>query len=285
MCEEDGSFFFDGNIETALTSIREEDGMIMEVKYGVTINGIKVDATYAEEDVRGIFIPLLKYLSGLRVKKGGRVLALLAAPPGAGKSTLLSFLRHLSEGGGEGIVPVTTIGMDGFHRYQEYLLSHTLTRDGREYKMVEVKGCPETFDLERLLERVERIARGENLGWPDYDRMTHNPREDAIRVDGDVVIMEGNYLLLDRPGWRDLRQYADLAIGLRADADLLRSRLIERKVKSGNGREAAEAFVDFSDMYNVNTCLRESAGADLELKLTKDGGYEVLRGHELLMTQ
>ncbi len=42
-----------------------------------------------------------------------------------------------------------------------------------------------------------------------YDRLLHNPVEDAINIDGDIIILEGNYLLLDEEGWRDVADFAD----------------------------------------------------------------------------
>ena len=104
------------------------------MNYKVNINGIDVDATFSKEDIENIYKPLLQRLSLLRDKKGARVLVMLAAPPGAGKSTLVSFLEELSKE----VIPdhkVQSIGMDGFHRRQEYLLSHTTMVDGKEVKM------------------------------------------------------------------------------------------------------------------------------------------------------
>ena len=67
------------------------------IDYQVTINGISVTASYSEQAVDEIFLPLLRKLTGIQKKKGRRILVMLAAPPGAGKSTLLSFLEHLAE--------------------------------------------------------------------------------------------------------------------------------------------------------------------------------------------
>ena len=44
-------------------------------------------------------------------------------------------------------------------------------------------------------------------------------------------------------------------------------------VTSGNSREKAEQFVDFSDMRNVRLCLEHSKKADLELFLDSDNNY------------
>ena len=243
------------------------------MEYTVNINGIDVYAVYSEENINEIFIPLLRRLKHLYEEKHRRVLAFLAAPPGAGKSTLLSFLQYLSVNT-DGLMPITTVGMDGFHHYQEYLLTHKIMRNGVEYSMVEEKGAPETFDLELLTDRIRKVASGEECGWPEYNRMTHNPREDAIAVAGDIVMLEGNYLLLDRPGWKNLKEYADLTISVTADSDMLRGRLIDRKINSGNTPEAAARFVDFSDMANVQTCLEESVDADINLELCRDGSYK-----------
>ena len=142
------------------------------MNYSVNINGIDVNASYSDDNVEEIFVPLLQRLTDLQKQKNGRIVVFLAAPPGAGKSTL-----------------------------------------------------------------------------------------------------EGNYLLLDEEGWRDLKPYADYSIRITADKGFLRERLIDRKIKSGNTEEKAEAFVDASDMVNVTKCLENSADADLNLLLNTNGEY------------
>ena len=242
------------------------------IRHRALINGIEVEAVYTEQAVNGIFLPLLKKLMAMQEEKGSRLVVMLAAPPGAGKSTLLSFLTRLSRER-EGIHPIQAIGMDGFHRRQEYLLHHFVWRDGRRVSLVEIKGAPVTFDLERLQESVRKAAEGEKTGWPVYDRMLHNPVEDAIWLDGEILLLEGNYLLLDEEGWRGLREYADYTISVSADEDLLRTRLIERRMKTGVEEDAAIRFVDYSDMPNVRLCLEKSLPADLELSIDAAGDY------------
>lgn len=247
------------------------------IRYDITINGIDVAAVYSDEAVNGIFLPLLRRLTELQKSKGKRILVMLAAPPGAGKSTLLSFLDRLAREYAD-LSPIRTIGMDGFHRRQEYLLSHTVLRDGKEVRMVDIKGAPVTFDLEQLKERVRRVAAGEECGWPVYDRLLHNPTDNAVTIDGDIVLLEGNYLLLDEDGWRGLKEYADYTVSVRAEEALLRERLIDRRIKTGVERDAAIRFVDFSDMPNVRICLTKTGQADLELTVDKDGDYHISRG-------
>ena len=242
------------------------------MEYNVNINGIDVHASYSDDCIDTIFKPLLHRLSDMRKTKNAKLLVMLAAPPGAGKSTLVSFLEYLAKD----IIPefkVQAIGMDGFHRRQEYLESHTMMVDGAEVRMVEVKGCPETFDLDKLKASIEGALAGTKKAWPTYDRHLHNPVEDAIKLDADILLLEGNYLLLDSPGWDELSNLADYTIKISADSDMLRNRLIDRKEKSGNSREKAEQFVDFSDMRNVRLCLDHSRKADLELVLDPNNNY------------
>ena len=241
--------------------------------FQIEIDGLPVSAVFSEENIEGIFLPLLKRLTEIQNALGRRTLVFLAAPPGAGKSTLSEFLRHLSVNTPE-VTPITVIGMDGFHRRQEYLISHTAVRDGKEIPMVGIKGAPVTFDLDLFHNSVQRAAAGEDIEWPDYDRTLHNPVYRGRRVTGDIVLLEGNYLLLDEDGWRDLREYADYTIKITADPAILKKRLTDRKSASGMPREKAEEFVLFSDMYNARLCLEQSGKADLELRLLPDCQYE-----------
>ena len=243
--------------------------------HNVIINGIEVAAAYREDTVQDLFLPLLRRLSSLQREKGRRILVMLAAPPGAGKSTLLSFLKELSLQNVD-LSPIQTIGMDGFHRRQEYLLSHTVERDGQQIPMVNIKGAPVTFDLDKLRESIQKVASGAVCGWPVYDRMLHNPIENAVTVDQNIVLLEGNYLLLDEDGWRDLAACADYTIAIRADEGFLRERLIRRRMKTGVAEEAAVRFVDFSDMPNVQLCLEKTKKADLCLQIDTEGDYRVV---------
>lgn len=235
---------------------------------------VPTNAHFSDQNVQDIFLPLLRQWTALQREKGRRILVLLAAPPAAGKSTLTAFLRHLSCTT-PGLSEVTAVGMDGFHRRQAYLISHTVERDGKTIPMVRIKGAPVTFDVPLLLEHIQRVAAGEVLGWPEYDRMLHDPRDNATLVNGDIVLVEGNYLLLDSDGWRELRQYADYTVKISADETMLRPRLIQRHLDTGKSVEAALAMVDGSDLPNARLCLAHTGTADLCLELKADGSYTV----------
>lgn len=230
-----------------------------------SINDLQVHAHYSDEMVETVYLPLLRHLTDLQKQKNGRILAFLAAPPGSGKTTLSMFFQHLSEQT-PGITPLVSLGMDGFHHYMSYLNSHTIVRDGETIPLVKIKGAPPSYDLEKMTDKIRRIAAGENCGWPAYSRKTHDPVEDAVTVDSPIVLIEGNYLLLDEPGWRELKQYADYTIRIAPDENVLKERLIERKAASGMPREEVIRHVEFSDLVNVKLCLEKSLPADLVIE-------------------
>ena len=235
-------------------------------------SGMVGEAFFADEDIDRVFLPLLRHLTALRREKGRRILAMLAAPPAAGKSTLSEVLGILSRQE-PGLYPLSVLSMDGFHRPQEWLRSHTTSLGGRTVPMTKIKGAPQTFDLEALARSVGRVAAGEDCLWPRYDRRLHDPVEGAVRVTGEVVLLEGNYLLLDGEGWREVRAYADYTLFVSADPALLRKRLLKRHMAGGKSPKEAADIIEQSDMANAQLCLRRSVPADLSLYLDDDGRY------------
>ncbi len=132
-----------------------------------------------------------------------------------------------------------------------------------------VKGCPETFDIKKLTEAL-RIIRDQDITWPVYDRNLHDVVEDQIQISKDILLLEGNWLLLQEEGWKELKQFCDYSIFIQAEEDMLKQRLIERKIQGGLSRSEAIAFYERSDGRNVSRVLQHSMQADLTLRLSQD---------------
>ena len=239
------------------------------MQYHAVINGYPVSAHYDDQNVEEIFIPLLRRLQQLHESRAARVIAFIAAPPATGKSTLVDFLSHLAAQL-PGMPAAQALGMDGFHYHQDYILSHTVVRNGKEIEMRRVKGAPDTFDVQRLRDTLLALRAG-NLHWPAYDRTLHDVVEEAIPVTAPILLVEGNYLLLNQPIWRDLPH--DYAVFITADEVLLRQRLIERKMRGDKTHEQAALFYQESDGPNVRLCLGSRLPCDLELQLLPDGTF------------
>jgi pantothenate kinase len=84
-------------------------------------------------------------------------------------------------------------------------------------------------------------------------------------------LIEGNWLLLDEPGWRDLKALSDYSIFIRSNETMLKERLINRKVRGGLTPEAASAFYEKSDRKNIERVMNRQLEADLVLDMLSTG--------------
>jgi len=173
----------------------------------------------------------------------------IAGPPGSGKSTLAA---QLGTALGAPVVP-----MDGFHLSNDVL---------RARGLLGVKGAPETFDAAAFLELVRAFRNAsETVSCPAFDRTIDAPVADRISVvPGDVVVVvEGNYLLLDRPPWVSLSEAFDAVAYLDVPDEIRRTRLIARHVEFGRHPADAAEFVHRSDEANAALVEASRPRADL----------------------
>ena len=235
----------------------------------VTVNGYAYDARYSDATYQDVLLPLLQTLAKVHAAREGRTIAFLAGPPAAGKSTvalLLELLARDVEG-----CDLQCVGLDGFHHHNDYLRSHTIVRDGKTISLASIKGAPETFDAQAFAAKLAELRAGGACGWPVYDRTIHDPSPDAVCVTAPIVLLEGNYLLLDEEPWASLAPMADYTVFLRADEALLRERAVTRKAKGGISREEALAHYERSDEPNIRRVLTCSRPADFTMRLAPDG--------------
>ena len=165
------------------------------------------------------------------------------------------------------------VGMDGFHHTNTYLDRHTLDcPDGKSVSLRSIKGAPETFDVEGFARALHetRVSSGP-VQWPAYSRVAHDVVADGPIVSAPIVIVEGNYLLLDESPWRDLAELCDLSIFVEADEAMLRERLVARKMRGGLSRTEAERFFEQSDGKNVRRVLARRCPADIAITLDSSG--------------
>ena len=184
--------------------------------------------------------------------EGRRRLVAIAGPPGAGKSTLSDALVQEL---GPTAAPVP---MDGFHFDNDVLAARGL-RDR--------KGAPETFDLAGFSDLLGQLAREDEVAIPVFDRVQDKvfAASAVVRAGHRWVIVEGNYLLLDEPGWRDLARYWDMSLYLDAPHDVLEERLVHRWLDHGMALEEARAWALGNDIPNARRVAAARLPADAVL--------------------
>ncbi len=237
----------------------------------MTVNGLPQKIRYNADTVEGLFLPLLRRLTEMQRAEARRILVFLAAPPATGKSTLLQFLEELARMHDE-LPQVQTLGMDGFHHTNAYLAAHRVLRDGVETPLKSIKGAPETFDVAALVAKLAAAKDGATP-FPVYDRRIHDVVPDALIADAPILLVEGNWLLLDEEPWRALRALADYRIRIDAPSALLKDRLIARKVQGGCSEAEASAFYETSDRRNVERFAAHAGAADEIWRMEADGDF------------
>jgi len=182
-----------------------------------------------------------------------RKLIAVAGPPGSGKSTLADALSAALARAGK---LAQVVPMDGFHLDNRILEARGLLAR---------KGCPESFDAQGFLALVRRIAAGQRVIYPVFDRSLDLAiaGAGALAADTEFVIFEGNYLLLDMAPWRALRAHWTFAVCLQETRAELQQRLVNRWLDHGLSRADATRRCAENDMQNVDLVRAHSGAADL----------------------
>ena len=182
-----------------------------------------------------------------------RNLIAVVGPPASGKTTLAAALRTALTDRG---TPTGLVAMDGFHLDNAIL-------DARGLRAR--KGAPETFDLAGFASLLRRLSSEAEVIAPTFDRARDASIGSSSVVSGDMttVIVEGNYLLLNEPGWRDLQDHWAMSVMLSVSAEELESRLLERWRLFGFPEPEALAKARGNDLPNALRVQEDSLAADM----------------------
>ncbi len=199
--------------------------------------------------------------SRVRATQSGdqRILVAIVGAPASGKSYLSDRLYH-HLGGDKAGAAVAVVPMDGFHLDDAIL---------KERDLLPRKGAPNTFDvggLKRTLIAL-REDQAEDVYVPVFDRSLEISRGSARTISPEhrIIIVEGNYLLLDQSPWDQLCRFFDLSIYLDVPEATLRDRLIERWLGFGFDPETATMKAEQNDLPNARTVVSFTKAPDIRL--------------------
>lgn len=171
----------------------------------------------------------------------------VAGPSGSGKTTLARHLCTALHG--------TLLPLDAYYLPLDHL--PVADRAGRNFDH------PDSLEIERLVEQLRALTRGEPIDRPCYDFVHHTRKSDeTVRIQPDAFLVIEGILALHYPA---LRTLFDLAVYVEAPVELCLERRIDRDVHE-RGRTASavhEQFRTFTLPMAERFVLPSAADADL----------------------
>jgi pantothenate kinase len=197
----------------------------------------KSSVSLMEEVYASLTARALDILNRCKKQKQHRTIIVIAGPPGSGKSTIAEeTVRRINETTLK--IPrliATILPMDGFHLSQKEL--DALPNRSEAY---ERRGAAWTFNADGVLELVQELHRTKHqnnviVKAPSFHHKVKDPVKDSIVIDPsvDLVIMEGNWLLYEKPPWNQISGLADDTWFVDVDPLLARDRVARRHLKAG----------------------------------------------------
>jgi len=173
----------------------------------------------------------------------------LAGAPGSGKSTLANLLiTRLKE-------ILVVIPLDGYHYYRSEL--GQMKNSSQAYLR---RGSPFTFNSQKFYSDLAKARKSRTGIFPSFDHHIKDPIENAIHLSTDhkIILVEGNYLLLNSEPWYSIRKLFDETWLLDIPIEVSNDRVAKRHVSTGMTEYQALERVRQNDDINAKLIVKES---------------------------
>ncbi|KAK2765121.1 hypothetical protein FQN54_008820 [Arachnomyces sp. PD_36] len=236
-------------------------------------------------------------LTNAAERKSKRYIIAIAGGPGSGKTTVANnVVRRINasqQNGQKQSQLAVCVSMDGFHLPRASLDA----LPNREEAYIR-RGAPWTFNVDGIVQFVENLkkwaastpllipADGQSMvaedhfPAPTFSHTLKDPVPNSLLIppSATIIILEGNYLLLDQPCWRNIAPQMDFRVLIRVDPDKMRERVARRHVRAGIEPNIESGFrrVDGNDAIN-GRMVEEMVvrGVDMEIESVEDGGEDM----------
>ena len=173
----------------------------------------------------------------------------LAGAPGSGKSTLANLLiTRLKE-------ILVVIPLDGYHYYRSEL--GQMKNSSQAYLR---RGSPFTFNSQKFYSDLAKARKSRTGIFPSFDHHIKDPIENAIHLSTDhkIILVEGNYLLLNSEPSYSIRTLFDVTWSLDIPIEVSNDRVAKRHVSTGMTEYQALERVRQNDDINAKLIAKES---------------------------
>lgn len=182
-----------------------------------------------------------------RAPNGNRFMLGIIGYPGSGKSTLAQRLVENINRRFERQPPAVLLPMDGFHLQNDEL---------ERRQLLSWKGIPETFDGQGFVALVKKLRQhpDKQASAPLFDRSKEASIPGAISIEPahQLLIIEGNYLLYEKPPWNEIAGILDETWFLDCELETIKERLLQRHIQCGRSPQQAEAKMRSTDLPNAD---------------------------------
>ncbi|EPE25148.1 P-loop containing nucleoside triphosphate hydrolase [Glarea lozoyensis ATCC 20868] len=185
----------------------------------------------------------------------------MAGGTGSGKSTLSAAVERLFNHRNTEKMKVIPL-YDGFHYSQSQLATLNFNTNECPFQR---HGAPFTFNSPAFIQPIQKLRQtpvteedqSTNGIWaPSFDHAAKDPVNNDIYIPFSqrIILLEGNYLLLNEKPWNEIRDVVDETWFVDVSREETKKRLIKRHIEAGveSTWDAAALRVENNDLLNLD---------------------------------